>query len=120
MQRAFTVPPSKWPDRHLPTLIVANQVLCCGQVYRHRLVLDEPEMLEAPANAPLGSVVWGFRRDVDPVEHHRAAVRSLRLARPVTPRAIRRGRCGRSYDLVARTERDRIERGQSTPQVQSA
>ena len=50
----------------------------------------------------------------------RAAVRSLRLARPVTPRLIRRGRCGRSYELVARTERERIERGEYTPQALSA
>ena len=47
----------------------------------------------------------------------RAAVGSLRRARPVTPRAIRRGRCGASYDLVARTEQRRIERGEYTPQA---
>jgi uncharacterized protein (DUF2236 family) len=50
----------------------------------------------------------------------RATVRALRLARPVTPSAVRRGRCARSYDLVARTERDRIERGDYTPQAVSA
>lgn len=50
----------------------------------------------------------------------RAAVRSLRLARPLTPRPLRRGRCGRSYELVARTERARIDRGEYTPQAVSA
>ncbi len=50
----------------------------------------------------------------------RAAVRSLRMARPITPKPIRRGRCGRSYDLVARTERERIERGEYTPQASPA
>lgn len=50
----------------------------------------------------------------------RAAVHSLKATRPLTPRAIKRGRCARSYDLVARTERNRIERGQRTPQAVSA
>jgi uncharacterized protein (DUF2236 family) len=50
----------------------------------------------------------------------RAAVAALRAARPVTPDWIRRGRCGRSYDLVARTERERIESGKYTPQVDVA
>lgn len=50
----------------------------------------------------------------------RATVRSMRAARPFTPSVIRRGRCARSYDLVAETERRRIERGQYTPQAVSA
>jgi uncharacterized protein (DUF2236 family) len=46
-----------------------------------------------------------------------AAVAGLRAARPLVPGAIKRGSCAASYDLVARTERQRIERGEPTPQV---
>ena len=46
-----------------------------------------------------------------------AAVTALRRARPLAPRALRRGRNAESYDLVARTERRRIERGEPTPQA---
>jgi hypothetical protein len=38
----------------------------------------------------------------------------------LTPNPIRRGSCDYFYDLVARTERQRIERGEPTPQVASA
>lgn len=47
----------------------------------------------------------------------RAAVAGLRAARPLVPDAIKRGSCAGSYDLVARTELRRIERGEPTPQV---
>jgi uncharacterized protein (DUF2236 family) len=46
-----------------------------------------------------------------------AVVRSARLSRPLSPKALRRGSCIDAYDLVARTERRRIERGRATPQV---
>jgi hypothetical protein len=35
----------------------------------------------------------------------------------IAPRALTRGSSKRSYELVARTERWRIEHGKSTPQV---
>jgi uncharacterized protein (DUF2236 family) len=47
----------------------------------------------------------------------RTAVTALRRARPFTPRVVRRGRNAASYDLVARTEQERIERGEYTPQA---
>ena len=47
----------------------------------------------------------------------RATVRALRAARPVTPDRIRRGRNADQYDLVARTEQRRIDRGERTPQA---
>ena len=47
----------------------------------------------------------------------RAVVRSLRGARPLTPRAIREGYNTDSFRLVARTERRRLRRGNRTPQV---
>ena len=47
----------------------------------------------------------------------RAVVASLRAARPVTPRRIRRGYNTDSFRLVARTERRRLERGEPTPQA---
>jgi uncharacterized protein (DUF2236 family) len=69
-----------------------------------------------PRVRDLYGLAWGRAQEIA----FRAAIRSLRLARPLAPRPIRRGRCGRSYDLVARTERERIERGQHTPQALSA
>jgi uncharacterized protein (DUF2236 family) len=50
----------------------------------------------------------------------RAAVAALRAARPVTPERIKRGRNAGQYDLVARTEARRIERGEPTPQALEA
>jgi uncharacterized protein (DUF2236 family) len=46
-----------------------------------------------------------------------AAVRMVRTALAVTPPGARRGRNTRSFRLVERTERSRIERGNPTPQV---
>jgi uncharacterized protein (DUF2236 family) len=45
------------------------------------------------------------------------AVRTVRAARRVTPKAMARGRNTRSFESVAREERTRIERGRPTPQV---
>jgi uncharacterized protein (DUF2236 family) len=47
----------------------------------------------------------------------RTAVSAVRRAQPLVPRAVREGRNSQAYDLVARTERRRIERGEPTPQV---
>jgi uncharacterized protein (DUF2236 family) len=47
----------------------------------------------------------------------RATVSALRAARPVTPDRVRRGRNAGHYDLVARTEQQRIERGEPTPRA---
>lgn len=47
----------------------------------------------------------------------RAAVTAMRRSRPLVPRALREGPNAEAYDLVARTERRRIERGEPTPQV---
>ncbi len=46
-----------------------------------------------------------------------AVVRTARAALTLTPAPIRRGYNTRSFDMVARTERRRIERGEPTPQV---
>jgi uncharacterized protein (DUF2236 family) len=46
-----------------------------------------------------------------------AAVRLVRTAYALTPGALRRGRNTRSFRLVERTERWRIEHGKPTPQV---
>ena len=47
----------------------------------------------------------------------RAVVAAVRASRPITPRSIRRGRNGTEFDRVARTEAERIERGEYTPQA---
>jgi hypothetical protein len=56
---------------------------------------------------------WGPAHEVA----FRAAVASGRAGRPVTPRRIRRGENTDSFRLVARTERQRLERGEPTPQA---
>ena len=48
-----------------------------------------------------------------------AAVALARTMRRVTPRPLTRGSSRRSYELVARTERWRIEHGKPTPQVRA-
>ena len=47
----------------------------------------------------------------------RGIVTALRTSRPLTPKAIRRGRNGAEFDRVARTEQERIDRGDYTPQA---
>jgi len=47
----------------------------------------------------------------------RTATRTIRAARRAIPTALARGENTRSFDLVARTERRRIERGEPTPQI---
>jgi uncharacterized protein (DUF2236 family) len=47
----------------------------------------------------------------------RATVEAMRRSRPFVPRRVRQGANADAYDLVARTERRRIERGEPTPQV---
>ena len=56
---------------------------------------------------------WDRRRELA----FRGVVGALRGARPLAPRTLRRGRNAASYDLVARTEQRRIERGAYTPQA---
>jgi uncharacterized protein (DUF2236 family) len=49
---------------------------------------------------------------------HDAAFRSLaigsRLSRPIVPPALKRGRCARDYEIVARTEAQRLQRAAAT------
>jgi uncharacterized protein (DUF2236 family) len=47
----------------------------------------------------------------------RAVVRALRGARPFTPRSVREGYNTGHFRMVARTERERLRRGDRTPQV---
>jgi uncharacterized protein (DUF2236 family) len=49
----------------------------------------------------------------------RAAVAFARAARTVAPSVVKRGSSRRSYELVARTEKWRIEHGKPTPQVRT-
>jgi uncharacterized protein (DUF2236 family) len=46
-----------------------------------------------------------------------AAVAALRRSRPLVPKAVRRGLNTDSFELVARTERGRVARGERTPQL---
>lgn len=50
----------------------------------------------------------------------RALAKSMRTSRPVTPRPIRRGRNHAQFNLVARTESNRQERGRETWQIQAS
>jgi hypothetical protein len=51
---------------------------------------------------------------------YEALARASRASRPLTPNPIRRGSCRYWYDLVAKTEQRRLDRGEPTPQVASA
>jgi uncharacterized protein (DUF2236 family) len=66
-----------------------------------------------PRVRELYGLEWDRRRELA----FRGVVAALRGARPLAPRALRRGRNAASYDLVARTEQRRIERGAYTPQA---
>src|SRR5205085_10474360 len=45
------------------------------------------------------------------------AVAAVRGFRTVAPTSVRQGSCARSFALVEKTERQRIERGKPTPQL---
>ncbi|MCB0864546.1 MAG: DUF2236 domain-containing protein [Solirubrobacterales bacterium] len=50
---------------------------------------------------------WDLRREIA----YRAVTRAVRTSRPLSPKAVARGRNGRSFDRTARIEADRIEAG---------
>jgi uncharacterized protein (DUF2236 family) len=62
--------------------------------------------------------LYGLRYTPAHATAFEAAVRFVRASLRVTPPAIRRGRNTRSFRMVERTERWRIEHGKPTPQVQ--
>lgn len=64
--------------------------------------------------------LYGLRWTPAHAAGFRTAVRAVRAARPLIPRFIARGYNTRSFELVANTERSRIERGKPTPQVVAA
>jgi hypothetical protein len=49
----------------------------------------------------------------------RAGVTALRTARRLAPQPLARGYNTRSFELVAKTERRRVARGEPTPQILS-
>jgi uncharacterized protein (DUF2236 family) len=61
--------------------------------------------------------LYGLRFDWGHELAFQAAVRGIRAARQLTPAPLARGWNTRSFDMVARTERWRIEHGRPTPQV---
>jgi uncharacterized protein (DUF2236 family) len=69
---------------------------------------------------PRARELYGLRFGRGDEVAFRALARASRASRPLTPNRIRRGSCDYFYDLVAKTERRRIERGEPTPQVASA
>lgn len=64
-----------------------------------------------PRVRQLYGLSWSRRQELA----FRAAVSALRRSRPLAPARIRRGENSASFELVARTERTRIERGEPTP-----
>lgn len=61
--------------------------------------------------------LYGLRYGPREERAFRAGVALLRGLRRLAPGPLARGSCQRSYDLVATTERRRLERGEPTPQV---
>jgi uncharacterized protein (DUF2236 family) len=56
---------------------------------------------------------WSRRQELV----YQAAAAAIRRGQPLVPGPLRRGSIDAAFDLVARTERRRIERGDPTPQV---
>jgi uncharacterized protein (DUF2236 family) len=63
--------------------------------------------------------LYGLRYTRSHAAAFRAAVTAIRGARVFAPRFLTRGSSRRSYELVANTERWRIEHGRPTPQVRA-
>jgi uncharacterized protein (DUF2236 family) len=61
--------------------------------------------------------LYGLRYGPRDQAAFRAGVALIRSARRVTPSPLARGYNKRSFDLVARTERRRVARGEPTPQI---
>ena len=59
--------------------------------------------------------LYGIRWTPADALAHRGAVAAARAARPVTPRAVRRGSCVAQFDDVAAAERKRIKNGWTSP-----
>ena len=66
-----------------------------------------------PRVRELYGLSWSARQAIA----FQAAVALLRAARPIVPARVRRGGNTRSFEMVAATERRRIERGETTPQL---
>jgi uncharacterized protein (DUF2236 family) len=61
--------------------------------------------------------LYGLRFDRAQRTAFAAVTRAIRAARGLTPGPLARGYNTRSFELVARTERERLDRGRWTPQV---
>lgn len=61
--------------------------------------------------------LYGLEYTARQASAFQAATRAIRAARRITPTPAARGWNTRSFDMVARTERRRIERGEPTPQI---
>jgi len=85
------VPASRWPAMRVHNLILAGSL---------------------PARVKrLYRLAWGPLQETA----FRAAVAGLRAPLPLTPPGLRAGSCRAHFDLVARTERARVARGQRVP-----
>jgi uncharacterized protein (DUF2236 family) len=63
--------------------------------------------------------LYGLRYSARQASAFQTATRAIRAARRLTPAPLARGWNTRSFDMVARTERRRIERGEPTPQIRA-
>jgi uncharacterized protein (DUF2236 family) len=61
--------------------------------------------------------IYGLRYDPRQVTAFRAGTAALRTARRLAPPPLARGYNTRSFELVAKTERRRVARGEPTPQI---
>jgi uncharacterized protein (DUF2236 family) len=78
------------------------------------------EQLLTGTMPPRARRLYGLRFNRADELAYRGLAAATRASRPLTPNPIRRGSCRYFFDLVAKTERRRIERGEPTPQVASA
>jgi uncharacterized protein (DUF2236 family) len=66
---------------------------------------------------PRARALYGMAYDIADRGAFAAGVQALRAGRRLAPRALTHGSCRAPFDMVAATERRRIERGEWTPQV---
>lgn len=85
------VPPTRWPAMRVHNLLLRGSL--------------------PPRVRELYRLAWTHAHQAA----FRSAVRAHRASRPLTPKWILRGPNGRSYELVARTERARLARGEAIP-----
>ncbi|HWX44941.1 MAG TPA: oxygenase MpaB family protein [Solirubrobacteraceae bacterium] len=116
-----------WYERQLagPDLFLTDEARYIGHATAFQIPMSRDKLPAKRVHdlVMLGSLpprvreLYGLRYTPGHAIACNAALAAARLARPFTPRALRRGSCVPEFEQVAAVERARIERGQPTPQI---